>query len=632
MIFSPSNGSTRVHAPQKQGVNTLFSRLKRGLVYSLFAMVIASCAAPPKRQGTQTPEPQQTVASRAEPDSYRDYIEQAKTAESREQVNLLLQAAQLVSKEDCRKSVIILEHLAPHIQEPLHRNQSNLITAECLWQQGNVERAEKLANTLTPTPAFSERVFGLKANILAHKQQWLKAAYNLAQQTNVNEEDIWAMLNALSTDEVKTSLEHASLLAPQLKLQLIQRQYATQPERLNFAWEEWKRAHSWHTFTQTPPLSLQRLLSASPYAPKRLGVILPLSGRLAAQGETIKEGILAAYFAQQEHNHLTNNSNPLAEIIFIDSQTQPDTISAQLSGLDFVLGPLLKENINKFQPYIQSPWLALNFLDEPVSAEEEATLLSRYYFALSPEDEGIQMANHLFQQQYRKPLIIKASNSSTQRMADAFIQQWKHLSGNPQASIEEVPFTDTKSMRNGISNMLEISNSKQRIKEVEALVLKEVHSFERNRRDADAIIVFANATQTELITPFIEANTSPFSPILPIYASSRSHSTNKNLNSFRDLRNLIFLDIPWMLPTDSSLPLKETSQLLWPERRDGDQRLFAMGFDAYNVIRHLKALKYLNQYQYQGLTGKVYMDENNQLRRELLWGQIKDEKVVKYTK
>ena len=358
---------------------------------------------------------------------------------------------------------------------------------------------------------------------------------------------------------------------------------------------------------------------------------MPLSGKNQNQGLAVKEGILAAYFNEQERQSRAIAPQNMPELVFIDSNGSDLLFAEQFIGLDFIIGPLLKDNIAKFSPYIDAPTLALNYIehDANVLPNEPTTLSNQYFFALSPEDEAIQMARHLQELGLQKPLLIQSESSTAARMSNAFISEWQALGMH---QVETATFNTNKNMRNGIATLLNVADSKKRIKQIESLVVKEVHSFERNRRDADAVVIFANASQTELINPIIESSISPFADILPVFASSRSYSTKKNMNSMRDLRNLRFMDMPWMLPDHDYPTLKATYNSLWPKHQDNNLRLFAMGYDAFNLIAHLRPLQQLPQYRFTGLTGDIYMDEQQQLRRILPWGQIKDDKVVKITR
>jgi outer membrane PBP1 activator LpoA protein len=100
-------------------------------------------------------------------------------------------------------------------------------------------------------------------------------------------------------------------------------------------------------------------------------------------------------------------------------------------------------------------------------------------------------------------------------------------------------------------------------------------------------------------------------------------------NSYRDLRNLNFIDLPWMLPEHPWQGLSREADALWPQRTDTDYRLFAMGYDAYNLVPHLRHMAIFPEYRFKGLTGQLSLDVNHQVQRRLPWGRVERDKVVR---
>jgi outer membrane PBP1 activator LpoA protein len=309
--------------------------------------------------------------------------------------------------------------------------------------------------------------------------------------------------------------------------------------------------------------------------------------------------------------------------MFIDS-ARPEEGAEILKNNEYqlVIGPLIKDNIQVFAPFIapEIPVIALN-RDEAEMPEREY-----YYYSLAPEDEALQLAQHLEGRGLKEPIIIAESSNAARRMKAAFVSYWQ---ANHSRAPLEVEYSDSKTMRKGIGDAMGVTLSKGRIRQINALTRQEVIAFERNRRDIDSIVVFANAEQTELINPVIETSISPFADILPVFASSRSHSLEMSNNSYRDLRNLNFIDLPWMLPEHPWQGLSREAEALWPRRTDTDQRLFAMGYDAYNMVPHLRHMALFPEYQLSGLTGRLSLDANHEIQRRLPWGRIQQDKVVK---
>ncbi|UAA38424.1 penicillin-binding protein activator [Paraneptunicella aestuarii] len=591
-------------------------------------MLLSSCSSPSRTTSPRQEQPGKTQEiQQPKPFTANDYVELSEQYSGIQRLEYLLKAAIEFQSVSCPKSQVITSLIAPKLSGE-NRSEAYLIDAECAFSLEDYEQAERSLSEVTNSAAFMQRKIILQASLHNQHKQWWQAAQTLAQLPDEDGQislQIWSLLDKLSLTELQLKSQKSTLLQPTLQLLLMQRLYATQPDKLQMAVQEWQARHSWHKLAQQLPDSLIHSLTTRIFRPGKMGVILPLSGKLENQGLAVKEGILAAYFNEQQRQSQTANPRPLPELVFIDSNNNNLLLTEQFAELDFVLGPLLKENIAKFSPYIQSPSLALNYVNESL----EAGLVEsseHYFFSLSPEDEASQMARHLFESGLTKPLLIQAENQAAERMSQAFVRTWTNLGMN---KVESITFNNNQNMRDRISALLDVADSKARIKEIESLLVKELHSFERNRRDADAVVIFANAPQTELINPIIESSISPFADILPVFASSRSYSTQKSLNSMRDLRNLRFIDMPWMLPDHDYDSLHKLYISLWPKHQDTNLRLFAMGYDAFNVIEHLKPLQQLPQYRFTGLTGEIYMDNQQQLRRILPWGQIRDDKVVK---
>jgi hypothetical protein len=253
-----------------------------------------------------------------------------------------------------------------------------------------------------------------------------------------------------------------------------------------------------------------------------------------------------------------------------------------------------------------------------------------YFFALAPEDEASQLAKHIRAKGFKRPIVLAADTSTTQRMSEAFISQW--ATQEQQADYiapDHATFTDSKNMRMQVSQLLDVSQSKARVKQIENLTTTEVYAVERNRRDVDAIVLFANPEQTELLNPIIESSLSPFAgSAISVFASSRSYSLDLNKNSIRDLRNLIFIDMPWMLPANPWQSLAEQTTLLWPQRQDTLLRLFAMGYDAYSLLPQLRHLQLLPQNSTPGLTGTLTVNAQGEVHRELPWAKVSQDRVT----
>ncbi|MBN7821090.1 penicillin-binding protein activator [Bowmanella yangjiangensis] len=587
----------------------------RTLTYGIAITVLCACSSAPKVHQRETPqvksdEKQIPVALTAQ-----QYLQQARISPLVKQKRLLLDAATAFMQEgDCNSSLKLLKPLLPRLEEFEQQDQAHLLQARCLANLGHWQLAEQSLQAVSQHLQLLPKRLALSAEIAQQQGDTLTAANNLAELSTLQpdkqselQEKIWHLVQQTPDKAISSPGSFQGPLSPWLQLARIAR--TNSGEALSSQLLEWQTRHNLPL-----PADLQPLLQSPSVQPQRIAVILPLSGRLANQGEALKEGILAAYFADQSEHK--------AQVSFVDTLSlNEQTLANMDQQFDFVIGPLLKENLDTLLPQLPDnlPVLALNRPDQPVKQA------SRYFYSLAPEDEAEQLAELLSQKGYKSPLVVNADRAVFQRMASSFTEKWQST-GRPAP--KQVSFTDNKSMRNAMEGLLDVSHSKQRIKQVERLAKEEVHTFARNRRDVDAIVIFANAAQTELLNPIIESSISPFAEMVPVYASSRSFSQELGGNSLRDLRHMTFVDMPWMLPGGDSV-LKELNKQLWPQRNDGQNRLFAMGYDAYRLLPTLVHMAQVPQMTIQGLTGTLRMDEHHQLRRSLPLGKVEQEKVVR---
>jgi outer membrane PBP1 activator LpoA protein len=231
----------------------------------------------------------------------------------------------------------------------------------------------------------------------------------------------------------------------------------------------------------------------------------------------------------------------------------------------------------------------------------------------------------LSRQQFQTPIVLSQKNIVSKRIARAFVQQWQNITGD----IIDVVYYDTGTpMQDQIKVSLSVDSSEARISKLKKRLNQSIKTQTRNRRDIDMIYLVGTPEQTRLVKPYIEVNISPFSDLIPVFASSRSHSTQRDFSSNNDLKGLTFTEIPWLLIDAQNTELATLSNQLWPKRSDSLSRLFAMGFDSYQLISKIPLMQQAPYLQHWGHTGVLKLDETNILTRSLLWGVYKDNKVI----
>jgi len=123
--------------------------------------------------------------------------------------------------------------------------------------------------------------------------------------------------------------------------------------------------------------------------PHQIALLLPLSGRTAAAGKAIQNGFMGAYFST-----VAGLDDPQTVRIY-DVSTEGGASAAYATavadGAEFVIGPLLKNNVVALANdiLVPVPVLTLNYLPENTLAPP-----GLYQFALAPEDEARSAAQY----------------------------------------------------------------------------------------------------------------------------------------------------------------------------------------------------------------------------------------------
>ena len=355
---------------------------------------------------------------------------------------------------------------------------------------------------------------------------------------------------------------------------------------------------------------------------QNIAVLLPLSGAQKSAGLAAQQGILAAY-----------KNDSANKVYFIDTNTVDwTTLATQFteSSIDHVIGPLLKANVETYldlseqQIELQIPSLFLN-LPSNKALRSYQTVLS-----MRPEDEAIQAASTLSQQNYKAPIVLSHQDRVSKRLATAFSQQWEILTGNV---VDIVYFNQGKQMQASLKEALDVNASQTRIKQLQSRLKHNIKAESRNRRDIDMIYLIGSAAQTRLIKPYIDVNTSPFATIIPVFASSRSHSNfdynHNNNGSTNDLQGLTFTQMPWLLASkQQNKDLAQLSHQIWPKRTDSLSRIFAMGYDSYNLLNKVTLMQQAPYIRHFGQTGVLKLNSSNVLTRSLIWGRYQNDMVT----
>lgn len=388
--------------------------------------------------------------------------------------------------------------------------------------------------------------------------------------------------------------------------------------------QDWQARHPGMPSATQLPSAVQQLAQSSAYAPRHIGVVLPLSGQFKALGQAVQQGILAAQFQRKPSANsaslaTSQDRDAALQLTFIDSQQDASFIiqALQDAQVDFVIGPLLRDDVDKLQQHADWRWPTLFLNSKPQTA---ALQPDQFFFALSMEDEAKQMVRFFSQKQHQHPVLIYAENPVAKRMAEQFKTDWQRLH-NKNAEIYS--YRNKDELQPLIANFLETSASTQRVAQMTKWAGRPVKAEPHSRLDVDAIYLIADPAQTRMFKPFIDVTVSPTAPALPIYVSSRSHSLSVDRTDIRDLNGITMTEVPWLVPGQADSQLRQEFDKLYPDQDETLQRLFAMGVDALHMVGRLKQQQHVPALSYHGLTGRLTLDAMQQIQRQLTLAQYR---------
>jgi outer membrane PBP1 activator LpoA protein len=446
-----------------------------------------------------------------------------------------------------------------------------------------------------------------------------------------NHDFIWDALNRISESTIVKELSktQTTLVRGWLELNLIARRSNMLPEKIKPWINKWRELYTGHAAGKLFALNLLEESKRINISPKRIALMLPFSGRLEQVSKAIQNGFLYAYYQDKlSQDQLDQNQSPpdqslRAKLEIINASTDPAEFNLQYhqaieNGADFVVGPINKELIELLQSResLQVPTLALNYGDESKPSD-----LNLYQFGLRPEDEAEQIADYALAEGRHHAITLVPDTKWGRRLHQAFKSRFEALGGYV---VDSETYPSRKSDYSvSIKKLLNLTTSNLRKSMIQQVIGQSVKFDPRRRQDVDMVFVAANSRQARLIKPQLKFH---HAQDLPVYATSHISSSNANADDDRDLNDIFFVDIPWMLDNKTNLDHQNISKL-WPDSSKKFSRLFALGTDAYQIIPSLRRLMINPQQSMLQHTGALSVDSKGRIKRSLLMATYKKGKA-----
>jgi outer membrane PBP1 activator LpoA protein len=353
-----------------------------------------------------------------------------------------------------------------------------------------------------------------------------------------------------------------------------------------------------------------------------VALLLPLTGVGAAEAGLIRSGFEAALARLPEAAR-----PPLRVYDTGTGSVATALLNAQADGAGFIVGPLLKQDVQAAydQRPRNLPLLLLNTL--PATGFMGSQI---YQFALAPEDEARQIARQIIGNGQRNVLVFAPTDSSStaewgNRVAAAFTEELTRGGGVVIAQHRYDPERADLStaLSAAVDATLGIDEANTRRNRVQQVIGASVQFEAHPRHDIDAIFVAGRKPtgpgkpdalrQINLLLRFRNADD------LPTYATQDGVGTENREN--RDLEGMRVLGMPWDLDSVGPVAtLRTATEAQWSPRAD-IRRFFAFGYDAATLTMALR--RGATAWPLAGLTGRMQLTPEGYIERSMNWGVLK---------
>lgn len=423
-----------------------------------------------------------------------------------------------------------------------------------------------------------------------------------------NREQLWQALMSLDTQQLdlfnpgQAPAEDSGWFA----LAYAMKAYDNNPEAMDVAIEDWQRSYPNHpadidSLRQTikPGLRL-------PTDVNSIAVLLPESGPIAGVAQAVKQGIIAA--------HLTSGNNRQLKFYDVRNNAAAAYQQAVEAGASIVIGPLDKPSVEQLARVdsLPIPVMALNRITQP---HQHRNL---FQFGLAPEDEARTAAKFASEQGYRRALVLGPRSDWGERVTEAFASAWRDEGG---VIVRSNGYRESASdFSEVIVPLFGLNASDQRAKALQSTLGRSLTYEPRRRQDVDFIFMVAKPLKARQLVPQFRFHRSGN---LPVISTSHAYDGQANARQDIDLNGTIISDIPWMIEPSND-PAYQGLLNQAPGDKGTFLRLAAMGVDAYRLIDQLAKLSRNVNNSYDGVTGRLQINQDGHVRRQMSQGIFKD--------
>ena len=310
--------------------------------------------------------------------------------------------------------------------------------------------------------------------------------------------------------------------------------------------------------------------------PVKVALLLPLTGGQAAAASAVRDGFLTGYYGEGRRR---------PEVRFYDTAGGATAAygRAVAEGNDFVVGPLARDEVDAVfaGDAPQVPLLALNRGSRTPPAGSAS-------FSLSPEDEGISLAQYLIERGARRVLIVGGGEDGQRRSAGAARTQLERRGVGVAASL--VASGDlTAALRQA-----------------------------QAEGGIDAVLLAMKGSQARALMPQLAA-----AGITTANRVATSQITSGTGKASEDvlLDGIVHPTESWSARAVAGLPSQASAAARLDTAKGPAARLFAFGFDAWLLTAYLERLALSANAGVDGATGRLSLDGFGNVLRQPSWAR-----------
>ncbi|HRN61681.1 MAG TPA: penicillin-binding protein activator [Luteimonas sp.] len=324
--------------------------------------------------------------------------------------------------------------------------------------------------------------------------------------------------------------------------------------------------------------------------PRKLAVLLPMTGQLAVAAAPVRDGLLAGYYGERRNR---------PELVFYDTMgTAGGAVAARdralAEGADQILGPLGRDEVSALSGAPQAvPLLALN-RGNSAPSDNAAD------FSLAPEDEGTAAADYLLARNAKRVLVLHNGDDHAQRSVGTFRTRLEATGGAIAGTIAIVG-----------------SSPGDQSAALAAAATRD--------GGVDAILIALRGNEARLVVPQLFA--SGLGGKLRVATSQLTSGTGK-ADEDKALDGIAFASETWTTAGLSGLPSPATLAADLATARGPAAWLFAFGYDAWLLSGYLQHLAEHPDASLDGATGRLALDPSGNVLRTPAWATFSNGVVV----